>query len=140
MNMNKTLKIVGVTAVVLVAFIAGFAARPLYVSYHDNQVTDPAKTFVAALTSGDAAKAYTLASDNVHKGQTQDQFVQSVGDLKSSDPQYSNETLSVDKNKATYVVLAHNVPADGLGSTTAQIQLGLTKQAGNWVVDSVGIQ
>ncbi len=136
----KPLKNAGLLAALVAMFVAGFFAHPLYQSYRQKQVTDPAKAFVAALIAGDDAKAYGLTSTNMHKDQTQAVFISSVGNLKSTNPQYNGETVSVDKTKATYSVLAHNVPADGVGSTTALIQLGLAKQSGSWVVDSVAIQ
>lgn len=136
----KALRIVGSIAVLLIVFVAGFFAHPAYDHYKRQQVVNPAKEFVSALTAGDNDKAYAMASANLQKAQTEQQFSSAAGDLKSSNPAPVNEVVSVNKDSALYNVTVSNVPADGLGSTTASIQLHLVKQDGKWVVDGVNIQ
>lgn len=137
MNVKKT---IGLVVLVAAVFAVGFFARPEYDSYHQHQVKVAAKDFVGDLVAGNNAGAYALASSNVKTKQTVDQFSTSMGDLKSSSPQYSNEGVAIGKTSASYVVTVNNLPADGVGSTNGTFQLGLIKQNGKWVVDSVNVQ
>jgi hypothetical protein len=136
----KLTKILGLVALVVVAFFVGFFARPEYNSYHQHQVTSVAKSFVADLVAGNNAAAYAMTSSALQQKQTQDQFSQALGNLKSSNPQYSNENVVVNKAGAGYTVTVGNLPADGVGSTNGIFQLTLVKQSGKWVVDTANVQ
>jgi Tfp pilus assembly protein PilE len=129
-----------VAAAVVAAFVVGFVTYPQYQHYHQRQVIDASKLFVGDLVAGNNAAAYALSSSNIQSKQTADQFNASMGDLKSSEPQYSGEEVALGKTNATYSVTVNNLPADGVGSTNGTFQLGLVKQSGKWVVDSVSVQ
>jgi len=103
--------------------------------------TTTAEAFIADLNAGNNVKAYQTLTASTRKTETQDQFIQNIGDLSASSPRYTAQNLTVNGKQATYVASEDGLPATSTGRTDGQFTISLVKQGvTGWQVSTVKVE
>ena len=139
-KMGAAIKITLIAAMAVVVIGGAYLGWQAYTSQQVNQARSVAQIFIADLTAGKAAAAYTMTSLAVQKNSTQDQFAANFADLATASPTYSGEAVVASTSKASYQAVLDGLPATKSGVTKASFALKLIKSGGHWQVDSIDVE
>jgi hypothetical protein len=129
--------------VVLVALVVGatggYFGNAKVQAMRTAQLNETGRNYVANVLSGDLDKAYAMSSKSLQANQTEEDFKNTLKDLKSTDAKLSDEQLYTSGKIATYSVVAENLPKNPDGATSGVFYVSLVDESG-WKVKSVDVQ
>jgi len=144
MKKQTTIIILAVVALV-VAFSTGLyfgqsLLQPYVASRENKAAALAAGEFVKDLTSDKLDAAYARTTPDMQKKQTEQAFVESMGNLKAEKPTYQQSSvLRKEDGTLIYTQNVTGLPKSSSGSDAGLFYVSMSKVKGAWKIDSVTV-